>query len=129
MSAMMKMMISSGIPMEPNITPAFLAEKPMETSSIITQKSLPVRKLSVRIYYHAKVPASSRRRLRRAGVRARWRAVRTPRARDRGQSSRALQDVRGRVERDPDQLRRSGRLRPPGVLGRARDAGDARSAF
>ena len=63
------------------------------------------------------------------GVRAGRRHLRPQRARDRRQGARTLQDVHRGAERDRGELRRQGRIRPPGLRRDPRHARHARSAF
>ena len=66
---------------------------------------------------------------RHPAVGARWRGVRTECAGHRRHAAGSLQDVHGGAERDPDELRRQGRIRSAGLRRDQRHAADARSAF
>ena len=142
--AITKMMISSGMPIEPNIGAPTFRNRGGTAAVIIgtglrqgqgnsgrrdAQKSLPVRKLSARMPIMRRYRPLPAVVFAIARVRARRRVLRTQRARDRRQGSRALQDVHRRAERDRGELRRQGRVRQPRLQRDPRHARHARSAF
>ena len=135
--AITKMMISSGMPMEPNIglltVPTTWRDSP---ASIIGNGCLkgqgkvrPGRPEVIAheevICYdatHATFPARFRRRVRRRGVRAGRRPLRAQRAGDRREGPRALQDLHRGAERHRVELRRKARFRPARLRRDSRDA-------